>query len=187
MSKRHNGIDKNTFLTVLANQRRGDGFNWGFRVRYSPVMTYVQERAAVTYFYGKRKLLADGLRTAPLEVQRTRPPDDHSFTHMDPRMKHPFMCIVAGPTGCSKATFVTRLLRNASSMIDPSPERITWYYVEWQSAYENPNVPNLHLEEGLPISFDASKRNIVVLKNRRSHGRNRRARDELLHDKKPPL
>ena len=48
-------------------------------------------------------------------------------------------------------------------MIDPSPERVTWYYGEWQSAYENLDIPNLHLEEGLPTSLDASKRNIVVL------------------------
>ena len=82
---------------------------------------------------------------------------------MDPRWKHPFTCIVAGPTGCGKTTFVTRLLRNSSTMIDPSPERVTWYYGEWQSAYENLDIPNLHLEEGLPTSFDASKRNIVVL------------------------
>ena len=33
--------------------------------------------------------------------------------------------------------FVARLLRHASKMIDPSPERDTWYYGEWQSAYEN--------------------------------------------------
>ena len=31
-------------------------------------MTYIQERAALTYFYGKRKVLPDGLSTAPLEV-----------------------------------------------------------------------------------------------------------------------
>ena len=31
-------------------------------------MTYVQDRAALTYFYGKRKVLADGVSTAPLEV-----------------------------------------------------------------------------------------------------------------------
>ena len=48
-------------------------------------------------------------------------------------------------------------------MIDPSPERVTWYYGEWQSAYENLDIPNLHLEAGLPTSFDSSKRNIVVL------------------------
>ena len=82
---------------------------------------------------------------------------------MDPRWKHPFTCIVAGPTGCGKTTFVTRLLRHSSTMIDPSPELVTWYYGEWQSAYENLDIPNLRLEEGLPTSFDASKRNIVVL------------------------
>ena len=48
-------------------------------------------------------------------------------------------------------------------MIDPPHVRVTWYYGEWQSAYENLDIPNLHLEEGLPTSFDASKRNIVVL------------------------
>ena len=82
---------------------------------------------------------------------------------MDPRWKHPFTCTVAGPTGCGKTTFVARLLRNASTMIDPSPERVTRYYGEWQSAYENLDIPNLHLGEGLPTSFDANKRNIVVL------------------------
>ena len=53
---------------VLKNRRSGGGFNRGFRVRDSSVMTYMQERAALTYFYGKRKVLADGLTTAPLEV-----------------------------------------------------------------------------------------------------------------------
>ena len=82
---------------------------------------------------------------------------------MDPRWKHPFTCIVAGPTGCGKTTFVARLLRNASAMIDRVPERVTWYYGEWQSAYENLDIPNLQLQEGLPKSFDAGKRNVVVL------------------------
>ena len=68
LSKRHNDIDKNTFLNVLTNRQSGGGFNRGFRVRDSSVMTYVQERAALTYFYGKRKVLADGLTTTPLEV-----------------------------------------------------------------------------------------------------------------------
>ena len=56
------------FLTVLTNQRSGGGFNRDFRVRDSSVMKYVQERAALTYFHGKRKVLADGLSTTPLEV-----------------------------------------------------------------------------------------------------------------------
>ena len=48
-------------------------------------------------------------------------------------------------------------------MVDPPPECVTWYYGEWQSAYKNLDIPNLHLEEGLPKSFEADKRNVVVL------------------------
>ena len=66
LSKRHNDIDKDTFLAVLKTRRSGGGFNRGFRVRDSSVMTYVQERAALTYFYPKRNVLADGITTAPL-------------------------------------------------------------------------------------------------------------------------
>ena len=53
---------------------------------------------------------------------------------MDPRWQHPFTCIVAGPTGCGKTT-----------------------------AYENLDIPNVRLEEGLPTSFDNGKRGLVVL------------------------
>ena len=83
---------------------------------------------------------------------------------MDPRWQHPFTCIVAGPTGCGKTTFVARLLRNASEMIDPPPERVTWYYGEWQAGYKNLDIPNMRMEEGLPQSFDNDgKRGLVVL------------------------
>ena len=118
LSKRHNDIDKDTFFAVLTNRRSGGGINRGFRVRGSSVMTYIQERAALTYFYGKRKVLLPTVSARRLwKCKRTRPPDDHSFTHMDPRWKHPFTYIVAGPTGCGKTTFVPRLLRKASTMI----------------------------------------------------------------------
>ena len=107
---------------------------------------------------------------------------DCSLVVMDPRWKHPFTCIVAGPTGCGKTTFVARLLRNASVMIDPPPEQVTWYYGQWQSAYEYLDIPKLRLEEGLPMSFDTGKRNV-----RRSHGRNRRTRDGTIHEEESSL
>ena len=53
LSKRHNTIDKETFLKVLTSRRSGSGKNRGFRLYKSAVMTYVQERAALTYFYAK--------------------------------------------------------------------------------------------------------------------------------------
>ena len=68
LSKRHNDIDKDAFLAVLTNRRSGGGVNRGFRVHNSSMMTYIQEKAALTYFYPKRKVLADGLSTAPLDL-----------------------------------------------------------------------------------------------------------------------
>ena len=90
LSKRHNDIDKDTFLAVLKNRRSGGGFNRGCRVRDSSVMTYIQERAALTYFYGSAKYSPTVSARRLWKCKRKRQPDDHSFTHMDPCWKHPF-------------------------------------------------------------------------------------------------
>ena len=84
---------------------------------------------------------------------------------MDARWKHPFTCIVAGPTGCGKSTFVTRLLRHASAMIDPPPEKITCCYGEWQEAYATTDLTHVRFEEGLPTAdmFEATTRNLIVI------------------------
>ena len=84
---------------------------------------------------------------------------------MDARWKHPFTCVIAGPTGCGKSTFVTRLLLHASMTMNPPPEKMTWCYGEWQSAYASMSMPNLQFEEGLPNAslFDPKTRNLVVI------------------------
>ena len=105
---------------------------------------------------------------------------------MDPRWQHPFTCIVAGPTGCGKTTFVARLLRNASEMIDPPPEHVTWYYGEWQAAYKNLDIPNMRMEEGLPTSFDNDgKRGLVVLDDLMAETDERVT--NLFNEEEPPL
>ena len=84
---------------------------------------------------------------------------------MDARWKHPFTCIIAGPTGCGKSTFVTRMLRHATAMIDPPPEQITWCYGEWQEAYATMDLSHVRFEEGLPTAamFDPTTRNLIVI------------------------
>ena len=68
LSKRHNTIDKDAFLEVLTNSRSGGGSNRGFRVHNSTVMTYVQNRDALTFFYAKRVVHEDGVTTGPVDV-----------------------------------------------------------------------------------------------------------------------
>ena len=84
---------------------------------------------------------------------------------MDPRWKHPFTGVVAGPTSCRKTHFVARLLRHARDMIMPPPQKMIWYYGEWQSEYAKLKLDNLQFVEGLPQgdSLDPKVTNLVVI------------------------
>ena len=84
---------------------------------------------------------------------------------MDARWKRPCTCIVAGPKGCGKSSFVTRMLHHATAMIDPPPEKITWCYGEWQSAYATMDLVDVRFEEELPgaTMFDSATRNLIII------------------------
>ena len=55
---------------------------------------------------------------------------------MDPTWKHPFTCVVAGPTGCGKTTFVLELVERAPEMISPPPAKVIWIYDDYQTAFD---------------------------------------------------
>ena len=84
---------------------------------------------------------------------------------MDPRWKHPFTCIVAGPTSCGKTFFVSRFLHHVEEMMNPPPQNIFWFYGEWQEAYASMNLPHVKFQEGLPRDdfLNPGKRNLVVI------------------------
>ena len=123
------------------------------------MLTYVQERAALTYFYAKYVVHVDGVSTGPVDVLKKAMHSGHG------RTVETSLCIVARPTGCGKSTFVTRILRHAAAMIDPTPERITWCYGEWQEAYATMDLVDVRFEEGLLSAsmFVSSTRNLIVI------------------------
>ena len=88
---------------------------------------------------------------------------------MDPRWKHPFPALVAGPTCCGKSQFVKRLLESGEEMIDGAPENIIWCYGMYQPAYDEmlKTIPNITFVEGIPSDLksmiDPSIRNLIVL------------------------
>jgi hypothetical protein len=55
---------------------------------------------------------------------------------MDLRFKHPFTCIVSGPTKAGKTNFVKQLIENFKNFIDPPPKYIWWFYAEEQNFYK---------------------------------------------------
>ena len=64
------------------------------------------------------------LREAQSTCRRSQHGASLSVKWRDESTETSFTWIVAGPTGCSKTTFVARLLWNASTMIDPLPEHV---------------------------------------------------------------
>ena len=68
LNKTRNEINKDKFMQVLTSRVSGTGVNRGFQVKNSSMYTYVQERAALTYFYPKRIVIEDGVTTGPLLI-----------------------------------------------------------------------------------------------------------------------
>ena len=76
---------------------------------------------------------------------------------MDPRLKHPFPAVSAGPTCCGKTQFVKRLLEAGEETIQGAPERIIWCYGIYQPAYDEMQrtIPNLAFIEGVPSDLES--------------------------------
>ena len=69
VNKKCNGINKDKYLQFLYKKKQNSsGVNRGFRVVNNTMYTYTQVRDAFSYFYPKRKVLADGVSTTPLDI-----------------------------------------------------------------------------------------------------------------------
>jgi hypothetical protein len=82
---------------------------------------------------------------------------------MDPRLKHPFTCVVARPSSSGKTQFVFRLIRHAERLVDPPPEKIVYCYGEFQPSFLEFSQVEFH--EGLPDvgSFDGRSRVLLII------------------------
>ena len=56
------------FLDVLSSKTAGSGVNRGFRLVNGKMVTYTQQKNALSYLYIKRKVAESGISTSPLDV-----------------------------------------------------------------------------------------------------------------------
>ncbi len=84
--------------------------------------------------------------------------------------KHPFTCLVSGPTGCGKTQFTIKLLKFAREIVEPTPEKIIWCYGVYQEAFEELSG-HAEFQEGLPQieTFDGKQKTLLIL-------------DDLMHE-----
>ena len=63
----HN-LTREKYLNVLKMQQSGKGTNKGFVPKAGKIYTYEQERHGLSYLYPKRRVMADGISTEPLDL-----------------------------------------------------------------------------------------------------------------------
>ena len=74
-------------------------------------------------------------------------PDKYDPDHFMPWV-HPFTSVISGPTGSGKSVFVRRFVHNIKHMMTPIPDRILWYYGEYQTLYGT--VDGVDFQQGWP-------------------------------------
>ena len=81
--------------------------------------------------------------------------------------RHPFTCILAGPTGAGKTVLLQQILENQNEIIDKVPDKIVYCYKSWQTAYDQIHLLNDKIEfiEGFYNIelFDKSKNNMIII------------------------
>lgn len=80
--------------------------------------------------------------------------------------KHPFTCLISGPTQSGKTHFTLELLKNVEEMIDMPPTKIIWCYGEYQEKVNEGLPKDVILAQGLDAGIqeiDRNERNLLIL------------------------
>jgi hypothetical protein len=78
------------------------------------------------------------------------------------QFKHPFTCLVAGPTGSGKTVLVRRILKHFNLLLHPEMHtiKVIWAHGQWQNSYNNPIGHNVLVEytDGLPTGIEIKEK-----------------------------
>lgn len=63
-------------------------------------------------------------------------------------LRHPFTMLIAGPTGSGKTEFVKQLINSRGTVSKPKPERIIYFYGEYQEKFRD--MSDVEFIQGIP-------------------------------------
>lgn len=85
-------------------------------------------------------------------------------TLFDTRLRHPFTCIVAGPTCCGKTELVRQIVERRDTVIDKPIHQVIWCYCEWQEAYNQLQNKIRFVQKVIsPDELNPTQTNLVIL------------------------
>ena len=95
--------------------------------------------------------------------------------------KHPFTCVVSGPTQSGKTEFLLKLVRRATDVIVPPPERIIWCYGEYDPVVPGTLPPGATTHRGIyeEEELQAKTRNLLILDDLMSEASNNKYVEDL--------
>ena len=81
--------------------------------------------------------------------------------------KHPFTCMIAGPSKSGKTTLLKKILHSNKIIIDKPPEKIVYCYSRWQDGFNELKsvVPTIKFKQGLTDiqQFNSRINNLLIL------------------------
>ena len=78
-------------------------------------------------------------------------------------LKHPFTCIISGPTGCGKTSLVKSIF--LEDAVQPRPKHILWLYAADQPLYKGMKQVNFvkGIPENIESRFNPSHNNLLII------------------------
>lgn len=79
--------------------------------------------------------------------------------------KHPFTAVCSGPTGSGKTELVKQIIVHSKELVDPPPQKIVWYYAEYQSKLNAELSHMVEFREGCPdlAEFNDNTRTLLII------------------------